>query len=146
MKIRIDINVKYKEPEIRICGDAYTEEIRETCETIKEALDTCLMAYSGTEMTLLSECDIIRIYAQNQKVYAATKKGEFRLRERLYELEEKLDGTRFLRISNSEIVNLRKIERLDASVTGTIKMYLQGQMETYVSRRYVAKIKKALGI
>lgn len=146
MKIKIDINPKYKEPEIRVCNDVYTEELQETCEAIRAALDTCLVAYSGNEMTRLSECDIIRIYAQNQKVYAATKTGEYRLKERLYELEEKLDGTRFLRISNSEIVNLRKIERLDAGMTGTIKMYLKGQMETYVSRRYVSKIKKALGI
>ena len=61
-------------------------------------------------------------------------------------MEEKLDATRFLRISGSEIVNLHKIKRLDTGITGTIKMYLQENMETYVSRRYVAKIKKALGI
>ena len=58
-------------------------------------------------------------------------------------MEEKLDKTRFVRISNSEIVNLRKIKRMDTSITGTIKMYLEGEIETYVSRRYVSKIKTA---
>ena len=62
------------------------------------------------------------------------------------ELEEKLDTSRFLRISNSEIVNLRKIQRMDTSLTGTVKMYLDENIETYVSRRYVTRIKRALGI
>lgn len=51
MKIKIDINSKYKEPEIRVCNDVYTEELQETCEAIRAALDTCLVAYSGNEMT-----------------------------------------------------------------------------------------------
>ena len=58
-------------------------------------------------------------------------------------VEEKLDKTKFVRISNSEIVNLKKIKRLDTSVTGTIKMYLQSDIETYVSRRCISKIKAA---
>lgn len=146
MKIKLDIQPKYKELEIHICNDAPTREVKETYKTIKAVLDTPLMGYMEGETQPLYGNDIIRIYSQDQKVYAATVQGTFRLRERLYELEEKLDGTRFLRISNSEIVNLGKIERLDTSLTGTIKMYLQADMETYVSRRYVVKIKKALGI
>lgn len=146
MKIKLDIQPRYQELEIHICNDADTEEVRETCKIIKAALDTCLMAHGNGQVFPLYGNDIIRIYSQSQKVYAATAKGTFRLHERLYELEEKLDGKRFLRISNSEIVNLRKIERLDTGLTGTIKMYLQENMETYVSRRYVGKIKSALGI
>jgi len=35
---------------------------------------------------------------------------------------------------------------LDTSMTGTIHMYLDGEVETYVSRRYVSKIKQVLGM
>ena len=45
-----------------------------------------------------------------------------------------------------EIVNIKKIKKLDTSLTGTICMYLEGEKMTYVSRRYVSKIKKVLGI
>lgn len=61
-------------------------------------------------------------------------------------MEERLDVKRYVRISNSEIINVQKLIKLDTSLTGTIKMYLKGNQETYVSRRYVSKIKKALGI
>ena len=59
-------------------------------------------------------------------------------------MEERLDSGMFVRISNSEIVNIEQIEKLDMSHAGTIKMYLKNQDETYVSRRYVSKIKEVL--
>lgn len=146
MKIRVDIHPGYRETEVRICSSECTEEVKNIYCVIKEALDVRLTAYEGNEIRQIDGNAVIRIYSQNQKVYVSTKDGDFCLRERLYELEGKLDATRFLRISNSEIVNLRKIVRMDTSITGTIKMYLQGNVETYVSRRYVTRIKKALGI
>ena len=52
----------------------------------------------------------------------------------------------FVRISHSEIVNLRKITALDLSLTGTIRITLAGGTVCYASRRYVKKIKEALGL
>ena len=50
-------------------------------------------------------------------------------------------------MSHSELVNSRKITALDLSLTGTIRMTLgDGAAVCYVSRRYVKKIKKALGL
>lgn len=146
MKIKLDINPKYTEMEVHICSDADSEEIRKVYRTIKNAVDTSVMAHFDGEVIRVGSNDIIRIYAQNQKVFVTTAKGDYRLHERLYELEEMMDNTEFLRISNSEIVNIKKIRRMDTSLTGTIKMFLDENVETFVSRRYVAKIKKALGI
>ncbi len=146
MKIKLEINPKYKELEIHVCHEADTEQARDVCRVLCNVLDTCVMAYSDGQVIPVGSSDIIRIFSQNQGVYVTTTKGVYRLRERLYELEERLDSCRFLRISNSEIVNLRKIQRMDTSLTGTVKMYLDENIETYVSRRYVTRIKKALGI
>ena len=57
-----------------------------------------------------------------------------------------MDEGQFFRISKSEIVNLKKIRRLDMSVTGTIKVILSDGTETYTSRRNVTKLKNCLGI
>lgn len=51
-----------------------------------------------------------------------TLQGEYAIRYRLYELEEVLDKKQFLRISNSEIVNVKKIRDIDLSITGRICM------------------------
>ena len=51
-----------------------------------------------------------------------------------------------MRISNSEIVNLKKVRGFDLSFAGTICVSLSDGSVTYVSRRYVSKIKQVLGI
>ena len=88
----------------------------------------------------------MRIFTQNKNVYLTTENEQYRIKERLYELEETLDGSQFVRISNTDIVNVRKIKRLDTGIIGTIKMKLSGEQEAYVSRRYMGKIKQALGL
>lgn len=146
MKIKIIIDKKYTEPEIHICNEEKNSETERLAKIVSQVVSTTITGYTDTGMEILT-CDvIIRIYTENQKIYAATTNGIYRLHQRLFELEEILDGRQFTRISNSEIVNLRKIKRLDTSVTGTILMYLQEDMKTFVSRRYVSKIKKVLGI
>lgn len=146
MKVKLEIHPGYEETELHVCCKEKNAQAMEAFQTVKSVFDTKIMAYADGYVVPVDSYDIIRIFAQNQRVFVVTANGEYRLHERLYELEEKLDKSRFLRISNSEIVNLRKIKRLDTSLTGTVKMYLQENTETYVSRRYVSKIKKALGI
>ena len=68
------------------------------------------------------------------------------LKARLYELEERLAKKNFIRISNSEIVNFSKIKNFDLSLAGTITIIFKDGSKTYVSRRYVKKIKQFLGI
>ncbi len=146
MKVKLEFHEKYREPEIHVCHDKDSREIRNVYATVKNILNAKVTAYAGQETVMVSCADIVRIYSQDKKVYVATTEETYVLHERLYELEESLDGQQFIRISNSEIVNVQKILRLDTGLTGTIRMYLQGDTETYVSRRYVSKIKKALGV
>ena len=61
-------------------------------------------------------------------------------------VEQRLNPHQFVRISNSEIINLKKIDYFDLSFTGTICVKLRGGTVTYISRRYVSKVKTILGI
>ena len=94
----------------------------------------------------MEQTDLIRIYLNSGKVVAVTDKGEYILRLRLYEIEKLLLTDQFIRISNSEIINLKKVNNFDLSFTGTICVKLSNGVTTYVSRRYVPKLKKILGI
>lgn len=146
MKIALIIDKKYEEAQIHICSKENSPEIRNLYRTVEAAVNIGITAYDGDKVYIVSSTDIIHIYTQDLKVYIATVNGVYRLHQRLYELEQELDTSRFIRVSNSEIVNIKKIKRLDTSLTGTIRMYLDCDREAYVSRRYVTKIKKALGI
>ena len=145
MKIHLEIRDEYPEPEIRICAVALTPEIEKILQLVERSPgNKPLNGYRQDTVTPLAPEKILRLYGENQKVFAQTMEGIYQLRERLYELEERLGSEAFLRISHSEIVNRRRICRLDVSLTGTIAVILEGGITTYVSRRYVPRIRKAL--
>ena len=59
---------------------------------------------------------------------------------------ENVLSEKFVRISNSEIVNFSKVQSLDFKIIGTIVLKFYTDRYTYVSRRYVKKIKEYLNI
>lgn len=128
------------------CADQKTPELEEVREKIAEAINISMTGYTMQGAVILNCNDIIRVFTEGERVYAECEGGVFSLKKKLYEVEEILSKDQFVRISRSELVNVRRIKRLDTSITGTIKMYLQGNIETYVSRRNVTKIKTVLGI
>lgn len=129
-----------KEIRVLVEADARTAEVEALLKRLQAP--GRIAAYDERGEVLLEMGEIIRVYTQQRRVLVDSDRGCFSLRARLYELEERLDPTEFVRISNSEIVNRRRILRLDFSLTGTIRLSLKGGMETYVSRRYVSRIRR----
>ncbi|ADP32318.1 LytTR family DNA-binding domain-containing protein [Bacillus atrophaeus] len=146
MKVEVSIDPSYKEPKIIIQTDRMTDEISDILKRLSETYMDSLAVFSDRGVEIVDCKDIVRIYAAKQKVFVQTGADIFTVRSRLYELEEKLDRQFFVRISNSEIVNMKMIKNMDISMTGTIGVLLKGDIKTYASRRYVSKIKKQLGI
>lgn len=146
MQVEIKIDGSCQEPKIIILTDKMTEEISALVKSLSGQTPQILTGFKGDTAEILEQPDILRIFASSGKVFASTEKGEYTLRLRLYELEERLDRNRFVRISNSEIVNLQKVKSFDLSFTGTICVSLSDGTMTYVSRRYVSKIRQVLGL
>lgn len=147
MKTEIVIDENAIEPRVVIHTREITAEVNEIVRRCAENQQPAyLIGYREERLEILSPDQILRIYADQQKVFAQTGSGTYTLRLRLYEVEEKLPAVRFVRISNSEIVNFEKVKNLDMSITGTICLYFQSGEKSFVSRRYMGKIKSYLGI
>ena len=146
MQIEMKIDPSCTEPKIVIVTDKVTEDIQRIMRRVSADLPQMLSGMKNDKVEVLEQTELIRIYANDGKVFAVTEKGEYTMRLRLYELEERLDRSMFVRISNSEIINLKKVQNFDLSFAGTICVKLSNNTVTYVSRRYVAKIKQILGI
>ena len=146
MKVDIKINADYQEPLAVIHTAQIIDEVNSAVKKLSDTSSDIIMDFRQDDAEILNPNDIYRIYAENQKVLAVTDKGVFQIRMRLYQLENKLAGMKFARISNSEIINLKNTEKFDLSIAGTIRVRLKNGQSTYVSRRYVAKIKEILGI
>lgn len=146
MQIEIKIDTSYSEPKLLILTAEVTEEINSIVQKLSEAVPQIISGSKDGKFEVLEQAELIRIYTSNGKVFAVTNNGEYTLRLRLYEIEERLNPNQFIRISNSEIVSLKHIKNFDLSFTGTICVRLSNGTTTYVSRRYVSKIKKILGM
>ena len=146
MQVELKIDETCKDPKVIIIADKMTDEIGVLLKSLSSFYPYLIAGFPGDTVKLLEENEIVRVYAANQKIYAQTANCEYILRPRLYELEERLNKRLFVRISNSEIINLKKVIRLDLSMSGTICVELSNQATAYVARRYVTKIKQALGI
>ena len=144
MKVEIRIEPGCGELSVTITAPALTHEVKALAARLEGG--GVLIGWRGDTAVPLAAEEILRCYGEEKGVKVQTTRGVFDLRERLYELEARLDRHTFVRISHSEIVNLGQITALDLALTGTIRITLAGETVCYVSRRYVKKIKEALGL
>lgn len=146
MQVEIKIDSNCKETKIIILTDKMTDEVNKLVKKLSEDSPQIIAGTKDDRLEILNQTNIFRVYSSEKKVFAVTNSGEYIVRLRLYELEDRLDKNNFVRISNSEIINIKKVKNFDLSFTGTICVSLLDSTVTYVSRRYVAKIKHLLGI
>lgn len=147
MKVRARIDKSFDAVEIQVCNHELNPQVKQLVEDISAFVNEGI---TGTdfrgEKIIIPTREILRIYTESQRVMVQDAKGIYSTQEKLYELENRLDEEQFFRISKSEIVNLKKIRRLDMSITGTIKVILSDGTETYTSRRNVTRLKQILGM
>ena len=146
MKIEIKIDENCAEPKVIVVTDRVTEKINEIVKRLSDEPSQILAGFKDGQVAVLEPEQICRIYAADGKVYAETKNEMYSLRLRLYEAEQRLANRSFARISNGELINLKKVKNFDLSFVGTICVSLSNGTVTYVSRRYVSKIKQLLGL
>ena len=146
MEIEIVIDQSQIEPKIIIKTSKLTQEVENIMNIISQHNPSIISGIKDEKLEIIDENAIIAVFAQDGKVYADTKNGIYELKLRLYELENILDKTRFVRISKSEIINLKAVKNFDLSFTGTISVEMKNGKISYVSRRFVSKIKKILGV
>lgn len=146
MKIEIKIDEDCTETKIVVVTSKVTEEVNEIVKGLSSEQPQMIAGFKDEQATMLEPNQIYRVYASEGKVYAEAENGTHLLRLRLYEAEQRLAKCSFVRISNGEIINLKKVKGFDLSFVGTICVSLSNGTATYVSRRYVAKIKQLLGL
>ena len=146
MKIELHIDPSLSETTVTVRTPARTPELGALLDRLA-AGDAPLLGFREDGVAVpLDLDDILRFYGEEKDVRAQTTEAVYTVRERLYELEQRLAGLRFARVSHSEIVNLKRVTALDLSLTDTIRMTLTGGVTVYVSRRYVKKMKEVLGL
>jgi len=120
------------------------EGVINAIQTYANNQKSMIQAYFKGSVVMLPQRKIFRIYIVNRKILIQTSERLYEVRKNLRDLEEMLDPESFIRISQSEILNIKRVKNFDFSSTGTIEVELENGDKTYVSRRRVKEIKAAL--
>ncbi len=109
----------------------------------EEELD--LIGYNDKLALRLRVEDINCFTVEKNKVFAVCDKGRYQVKQRLYVLEE-MFAEGFVRINQSCIANIDKIEKFDASFAGALTVVFKCGYKDYVSRRQTKNVKERLGL
>lgn len=138
MKVEVIINKEMTNDKIII----YAKEKDSKIESIVNYIQNMdIIAYKNNESYILNLDEIESFYTEAGRIVVRTVQDKYITKNRIYELEEKLKNTRFIRISNSEIVNIDKVQKMEYG-TGNICLYFKSNNFTYVSRRYIKRVKE----
>lgn len=150
VNVKYDIDPSVAVPEIIIRTSEETELTRKIASLIREyvAQDeyerTPIEVFKGNNTTTIDQETIIRFFIEDRKLIVDTLFGRYQSRSSLQALEDILDPENFLRISRSEIINLDHVSGFDMSIKGTIKVIFEGDIYSWVSRRFVNIVQKRL--
>ena len=142
MKFRLIIDKTQEEEIVATVREpsALTEQIQQL--VLEYSGTDRITAYDEDDTKLLKFQEVVCITVQDGKTYAVDLKGKhYRLKQRLYELEEVLPPS-FIRINKSAIANETHIQRFAANFSGAVDVVFRGGYREYVSRRCFAQIKR----
>ena len=148
MKVEIKANILKDLKNICITIDApeLTEEVQNIITYISNISNkqSQIIADKDNKIYILELKDVICFFSKDKYNYVRTVNGIYRIKMKLYELEEVLDKNDFIKISNSCIVNINQVECFDISILGTIVVKLKDDTKENVSKRNIKKVKQML--
>lgn len=105
-----------------------------------------IAGYREGQISIIEPRRTSRFFTSNKKVYATMDDGMWQVRHRIFELEEMLPLASFVRISQSDIVNIRAINRVETSFASGLVVVLKDDTRCPISRRYISAFKRAIGM
>ncbi|WP_027963954.1 LytTR family DNA-binding domain-containing protein [Halalkalibacillus halophilus] len=145
MKINVDIDESYEdETTVTIRAKKWTQDIDALMKNIQKSHPKRVIGELEDQSVLLQPEEIEYFYAEGRKIYAVINSQKYEVHMKLYEVEEQLEASGFIRFSKSVIGNINQLSRFEASFRGTLCVYFLSGNKEYVSKKYVNVLKKAL--
>lgn len=148
IKINTNISNEMNEDEIEITVKASKNsniltKIIDNIQSISGNIET-IVGSKDNNISIINVEDVVSFYSKEQSNYCKTLKGCFKIKNKLYELDETLDKSYFIRISNSCIINIKFVESFDLSMIGNIIVKFTDGTSEYVSKRRISNVMKFL--
>lgn len=144
MDVRLNISPETKEITVDITAPKKDDKVEQIIRLLNEKEMKKIYATKDSITYIINLEDIICFYTNEKKVCCKTKEGEFDTSYRMYELENELVNSGFIRISNSVIANINHVKCFDTAQVGNIIVRFDDGNFEYVSKRKISTIMKYL--
>lgn len=146
MKFTIEQSSDNNEVEINIkCGQIIDEKLQKLIDQIR-LYSFSIVCKKGKEIYQISLKDAYYIESVEEKTFVYLEKEVYESNLKLYELEEQLKNTSYIRVSKSIILNIEKLQSVKPLINGKLEANLKNNEKILINRHYVPEFKKKFGI
>ncbi len=145
MKILIETDPALTETEVVIRCASPDEDVSRLLAAI-QATDRKLTGVKDESTFIIERKDVLYIESVDKKAFIYTRDGCYESPLRLFELEERLNSSGFVRTGKSSLVNLRHVRSIRPDMNGRLILTLSNTEKQIVSRQYAVNIKERLGV
>lgn len=146
IKINTNITSEFEETSITINAPELSTEVQNIINYVSNinTIPAQIVANENNKIYFIDLERVICFFSKDKYNYVRVKEGTYKIRYKLYELEEIFKEKEFVRISNSCIINIKQVECFDIGMLGTILVKLKDNTQETVSKRNYAQVKKIL--
>jgi DNA-binding LytR/AlgR family response regulator len=144
VKLRIEISDGSSEDEVIIRCGRVDDKIQKLQEYILSLTAPKLTFYKGAQEYYLPLDEVLFFETDAEQIFAHTANDAFKVKHRLYELEEILPRS-FVRAAKGTIVNTQRIYAINRNLTSSSQISFTGtHKHIYVSRYYYKALKEKM--
>lgn len=143
MKFSLVIDKSKEEEVLIVCHEK--REIFEKIERLVANESLELTGYENDNIILINLDDVACFISSDNNVYALVNNHKYRIKKRLYQIEEILD-LNYIKINQSCIANIKQIKQFKASFNGFLEVIFKNGYKDFVSRRELKNVKERIGL
>ena len=145
MRVTVEQIDRTREEELIVrCYDPSAAWVSSVTEAASDHRTIC--GWQEDTMHRLRLTEIFYFEVVDDRSFLYTQAAVFEAKEKLYEFERLCAGSTLFRCSKSMILNAEKIDYVCPSLSGRFEAVLSNGEKVVVSRKYVADLKRMLGV
>ena len=143
MIVKLKQNTAQTDIEVSITYPVKNKIVERIVSFVK-SLGTQMECYSDDMVKQVNVSDIFYIESIDKKKTIFGEKESYQIRKRLYQVYEELADNGFAQISKYCILNINKLEKIMPLANSHLEAVLSNGKCLYVTRKYLADIKRML--
>lgn len=145
MNVTITKNPALDDVEVAIACPRIDERVQRIVSALG-AFDRALVGERDGATYRLDVDDVCYAETVDGKTFLYTADAVYQASLKLYELEDKLAGTEFVRASKQMLVNFDHVEAIRPALNARLQLLLDNGESAIVSRQYAPALKRKLGL